>query len=232
MLYELSEEDLNLLSEEEFRLIEKEVERLMSVWKIQNLRGNRAIFHDDQHIGEKRRELNSLKHPSVDVDKLYEFRNKPVVDSLAGNMLIHPLTTPIIEVSEDNKKARGVWWSLGIEGLSKHRELPMAIISIGIVPGTHVVEDGEWRILWGEWQRTTKNEYLAGWVESMIPTNTRPPLSPEQDKQMLGKYAYQKNEVRRAVPEPPEKNTWENFPEETDTRWMTINIDERRPKGN
>ena len=75
-----------------------------------------------QHIGEQRRELNALKHPSVDVEGLMAFRQKAVVDSLTGNMLVHPLTTPVIEVDENNRRARSVWWSMGVEGLSKHRE--------------------------------------------------------------------------------------------------------------
>ena len=73
------------------------------------------------------------------------FRAKAVVDSLEGNSLIHPLTTPIIEVNDECTKARAVWWSLGVEGLSKFREKPMAIISLGMVPGTHVKEEGNGR---------------------------------------------------------------------------------------
>lgn len=226
-MIKITEQDLDLLTEEEFEEMEKEIDRLMSVWQIKNLRGNAAIFHDDQHIGEKRRELNSLKHPSVNVEEMMEFRNKPVVDSLEGNMLIHPLTTPVIEVDRENEKVRAVWWSIGIEGLSKFREVPMAILSLGMVPGVHIKEDGKWKILSGAWQRTTKNEYHAGWVKNMIPTNTRPPLTPEQDRAMLGKYAYQKDEVRKAVPEPPRKDTWDQFPDETDSRWLTVNIDEK-----
>lgn len=223
-MLDITLEDLDLFNDKELIELENEVNRLLSVWQISNLRGNKAIFHDDQHIGENRRELQALKHPSVNVEDLMAFRNKPVVDSLAGNMLIHPLTTPIIEVSKDNTKARGVWWSLGIEALSKYKEKPMPIVSIGMVPGVHIKEDGKWKVLWGEWQRTTKNEYHASWIDNMIPTNTRPPLTPEQDRQMLGKYAYQKDEIRKAVPEPPRKDTWEQFPDETDKRWLTINL--------
>src|SRR4029450_1711960 len=114
-------------------------------------------------------ELHAVGHPSVDVDALHELRMKPVVDSLEGNSLIHPLATPIVEVNEDATMARGVWWSFGVEALSKFRERPTAIISLGIVLGTHIVEHGEWRILRGAWQRTTKSEYRAGWVRSMLP---------------------------------------------------------------
>lgn len=213
-------EDLELLSEEELENLEKRVARLLSVWQIQNLRGAAAVFHDDQHIGEQRRELNALDYPGVDAGKILEMRKKPVVDSLEGNMLIHPLTTPVIEIDDANTKARGVWWSLGIEGLSIHREKPLAIVSVGMVPGVHVKEAGEWRILWGVWQRTTKNEYHAGWVDSMVPTNTRPPLTPEQDRQGFGRYAYQKDRVRQAVPLPPEADTWNRYPDEWDQGWM------------
>ncbi|PYG90277.1 SnoaL-like protein [Ruminiclostridium sufflavum DSM 19573] len=219
--------DLNVIDEldaEEFTEMECAVEKLLSVWEIKNLRGAAAIFHDDQHIGQKRRELQAVKHPSVDVKGLMDFRRKAVVDNLEGNMLIHPLTTPVIEVNADCTVARGVWWSLGIEGLSKFREEPMAIISLGMVPGTHIKEDGEWRILSGAWQRTTKNEYKKGWVRDMQPTNTRPPLTPEQDRNFLGKYAYMKDEVRKPSPEPPHKDTFDKFPEETDNIWLYINL--------
>ncbi|MCU6697709.1 hypothetical protein [Laedolimicola ammoniilytica] len=213
-------EKIDVLTEEELSEIERRTERLMSIWKIQNLRGNAAIFHDDQHIGEQRRELNALKHPSVDVEGLMAFRQKAVVDSLTGNMLVHPLTTPVIEVDENNRRARSVWWSMGVEGLSKHREEPVAIVSLGMVPGVEIVEDGAWKILWGVWQRTTKNEYHAGWVKSMIPTNTRPELTPEEDRAGFGRYAYQENEVRQAIPQPPKKDTWEKYPDEMDKTWL------------
>jgi hypothetical protein len=213
-------EDIELLSEEEFIEAEKTVEKLIAVWEVKNLRGRAAVFHDDQHINQPRKELKAMEHPSFDAEAEIAFRMKPVVDSLEGNMLIHPLTTPVIEVDDTCTKARGTWWSLGIEGLSKYRETPMAILSLGMVPGTHVKMKGEWRILAGNWQRTTKNEYHAGWIHDMQVTNTRPPLTKEQDRNFLGKYAYMKDEIRKPVPRPPYKDTWEEYPEETDQSWQ------------
>ena len=217
-------EDLDLLTEEELSELEKTVNMEIAAWEVANLRGQAAIFHDDQHIGEKRRELKALRHPSFDVEGEMRFRSNVVVDSLEGNTLIHPLTTPVIEIDDTCTKARAVWWSLGIEGLSKFREKPMAIVSAGMVPGAHVIDDGEWKILWGAWQRTTKNEYSADWVHNMIPTNTRPPLTPEQDRQMLGRYAYQKDEARKPVPCPPKKDTFTKYPDETDQSWLNENL--------
>lgn len=195
-----------------------------SVWEIHNLRGIAAIFHDDQRIGLPRKELNAIEHSSVDYEELKAFRMKPVVDSLEGNMLIHPLTTPVIEVDKSNKKARGVWWSIGIEGLDRFHEKPIPIISLGMVPGVHIKENDEWRILWGVWQRTTKNDYKQGWINNMIPTNTRPPLTEEQDSQMFGKFAYRKNRSRFPIPAPPKPNTWEEYPDEIDRAWLEKNI--------
>ena len=195
----------------------------LSIREVKNLRGQAAIFHDDQHIGEKHRELKALKHPSFNVEAEMKFRNTPVVDSLEGNML-HPLTTPVIEVNEENNVCRSTWWSLGIEGLSKFREKPMAILSVGMVPGVQVKEDDEWKILSGAWQRTTKNEYKAGWVSSMVSTNTRPQISMEEDRNRLGKYAYRKNEVRKPVPCPPRKDSFFEDQDETSMDWLYRNL--------
>lgn len=225
MMLDIEFEDFDLLTDEEFEALEKETGRLISAWKIQNLRGCAAVFWDDQHIGEKRHELKALKHPGIDAAEELAMRMTPVVDSLEGNTLFHPLTTPVIEVDETNTKARSTFWSIGVEGLSEHRERPTAIISIGMVPGANVVEDGEWKILWGAWQRTIKSEYHAGWVESMLPTNARPPLTPEQDRARMGRFAYQKDEIRKPVPEPPGENTWELYPDEVDTEWQFLNLE-------
>lgn len=216
--------DFDCLTDEEFEAMEQEVARLTSCWKVQNMRGCAAIFWDDQRIGEKRHELQAMKHPSVNPAEIIASRMKAVVDSLEGNSLIHPLTTPILVVDKTNTKCRSVWWSIGVEGLSKFREKPQAIISLGCVPGANIVEDGEWKMLWGAWQRLTKNDYHDGWVYSMVPTNTRPPLTPEQDRAFLGKYAYQKDEVRKAAPEPPRDNTWEEFPDEADNSFLYVNL--------
>lgn len=222
----IDRQDLELLTEEELSALEGRVQRLLAVWQVKNLRGCAAIFHDDQHIGQPRRELSVQHHPAVDSAKIKKNRMKPVVDSLEGNMLIHPLTTPVIEVNEACTQARAVWWSMGIESLSKFRETPMAIISLGMVPGNHVVEDGQWRILCGGWQRTTKNEYHRGWVKDMQPTNTRPPLSMEQDRAFLGRYAYRMDEIRRPVPEPPKPDTFTRYPGETNLDWTKANLEE------
>lgn len=215
----LTREDLDEFSEAELTALERRLARLLAVWEIQNVRGQERVFHDDQHIGEPRRELQALDHPAVDAPALLRARRSPVVDSLEGNALVQSLTTAVVEVDEDATKARGVWGAFGLEGLSKFREKPTAIWSVGAVPGALVVQDGEWKILGPRWQRLVKADYRFGWVRSMIPTNMRPPLTPEQDRAMLGRFAYRKDEARLPVPIPPTRDTWVRYPDEASTEW-------------
>ena len=160
------------------------------------------------------------------------FRRKAVVDSLEGNMLVHAITTSVIEVDDADQKARATLWSFGHEGLSKFREKPMAIFSLGIFCDAFVKENGEWKILYAAWQRTTKSEYHLGWARDMQPTNTRPPMTPEEDRAMLGRFAYQPDEVRQPVPEPPGKDTWQRFPDEADKEGSHVNLTAGAARGN
>lgn len=224
-------QELDLLTEEEFEVAEAMLDRQISVIECCNLAGRNSIFWDDQHIGQNRIELHALDHPSVDKEAVLAFRQKAVVDSLEGNMLIHSITTSVIEVNDKDTKARASFWSFGHEGLSKFREKPMAIFSLGIFNNSFVRVNGEWKILNSSWQRTTKNEYHRGWARDMQPSNTRPPLTPEEDRALLGRFAYQPDEVRQPVPEPPRKDTWKIFPDEADKSWVTLGISADAARG-
>ena len=50
-------------------------------------------------------------------------------------------------------------------------------------------------------------------------TNTRPPLSDEEDASFLGKYAYRKDRARKPLPAPPDQDTFVEFPELGDDGW-------------
>ncbi len=228
MFVECEYEDLLELSEEELSLIEAEVDTLISVWQVKNLRAELMLFHDDQHIGEPRRQLMAVEHPKFDLEALRIFESTPVVDNLEGNMLIHPCTTPVIEIDKERKVARGLWWSFGMEALSKYREKPLAMISLGILPTIAIRnEDGEWRLFLRGWQRTTKTDLHKGWVEDMQPTNCRPPLTKEQDLKGAGKYAYFKDRVRKHVPIPPMPDTFEKFPGDISEEWLHWGLEKR-----
>lgn len=225
MFLDCTYEDLSLLTDDEFDALESEIDRLMSVWEIKNLRATLMLFHDDQHIGEPRRQLMAVEHPDFDSAGLKAFEEKPVVDSLEGNMLIHPCTTPIIEVDEKHTVARGLWWSFGMEALSRYRETPLAMISLGMLPTICTRQsDGEWRLFLRGWQRTTKTDLHKGWIADMQPTNCRPPLTKEQDQNGAGKFAYYKDRIRKPVPEPPMPDTFDRFPGELSEAWLYCSL--------
>jgi hypothetical protein len=216
------------LSDEEVAALERTVAKLTAAWAVKNLQGLWVIYWDDQHVGEKRRPIRAMKHPSVDLDAITAFAMKPVVDNLEGNSLWRVLNSPVIVVNDDSTRARATFWSYGVEGLSKFREQPMAIWTIGVLAISYVKEDGEWRVLQQSWHRITKNNFHKSWVYDMLPTNTRPPLTAEQDRAFAGKDAYYPDEIRRAVPEPPADNTWDRFPDEADLSWINVNVQRSR----
>ena len=127
-------------------------------------------------------------------------------------------------VDDECQRARGTWWSFGIEGLSKFREKAVPVWTIGLQATSFVKEGGTWKVLHPSWHRLTKNRYHRSWVHDMIPSNTRPELTPEQDRAAAGKDAYYPDRVRPAVPEPPGDDSWEVFPDEADHSWLSVNI--------
>lgn len=215
------------LSEDEFLELEGIVAKLTAIWEIKNLFGLWCVYWDDQHIGEKRQQLRATKHASVDVENILAFQATPVVDSLEGNSLWRLANTPIVVVSDDCLKARATWWTFGIESVSKFREKPEALWTIGVMAASLVKEDGEWRVLHPWWHRITKNRYAKSWVHDMVSANARPPLTPEEDRAAFGKCAYFPDRMRPAVPEPPADSTWAVIPDETDDSWIRVNQDGR-----
>ena len=170
--------EITVVTENRKRDLIKNIEKLEAYQEIQNEMGRTVAAFNFRQAD---RVLSHFALNQADVSLEYAdegvFEGKEAVETIVnevvgapqkpGEMLDIQLTTPMIEVAGDLKTAKAVWWSLGVEGLSKFREKPMAIISLGMVPGTHVKEEGEWKILSGAWQRTTKNEYHKGWVHSM-----------------------------------------------------------------
>ena len=56
---------------------ERRLDLQLSVWEIRNLRGIFYRYHDDQHIGQKRRELYADEHPGVDMKAIRRARLLP-----------------------------------------------------------------------------------------------------------------------------------------------------------
>ncbi|MCI9006535.1 MAG: SnoaL-like domain-containing protein [Lachnospiraceae bacterium] len=89
---------------------------------------------------------------------------------LPGEMLDLQLTTPMIEVAEDLKTAKAVWWCPGGGTVLQEGRDPDAIWVWGMIGADFVLTDGEWKIWHLHYFRYIKCLYEKGWVEdtSMI----------------------------------------------------------------
>jgi len=225
---------LDTLSDDEFREIEVEADKLVSVWHIKSSVANNDNWHDDQHIGQKRRDGWSrpyLTGPGLTTSPVPPRQppaggprsTLPPIATLEGNFLFHPPTTWIFEFNDDGSMVRVLSWTFGIEGLSQEREKPFAIVSMMRSGATMVRVNGKWiGGGGGAFSRTTKNDHPKDWVHHMRQTSTRPPMTMEADRNALGKYAYRPFEVRVCVPAAPGRDTWKKYPEFADPTWATI----------
>lgn len=231
---------LDSLSEEEFRNLEVAVDKLLAVWHIKSAIANDDNWHDDQRIAQKRRiggwPRKYLTGPGLaappappPAPPAASGPQLPPIASLEGNALIHGPTTWVFEFNEDATMVRILYWTFGIEGLAQEREKPAAVVSLMRCAATMARVNGTWQGGGGGvFSRTTKNDHPQDWVHHMRPTATRPPMSDEDDRKRIGKYAYRPFEVRDCVPAAPEPDTWQKYPDFMDARWALANLPDQR----
>ena len=139
-------------------ILEKKIERLEAVHEIQNLMGRYSYYHTANMHGETV-ELWAKNTPGVRADipsfglykgiegirKLYiGAHNVLGEEARVGEMHMHTLTTPVIEVAGDGKTARGVWISPGHE-TNSHSGKPQAFWAWLKYGADFVKEDGKWK---------------------------------------------------------------------------------------
>jgi hypothetical protein len=208
-----SEDRIAKLEQAVLRL-DHEVGRSRDYIAIQNLASRYQYFHQPKTMA-RTYELFAKKTPGVLVaisagideghEKVREFWTKESSIPMAGVMLEHHLTTPIIEIAGDGQTAKGVWMSPG------HETVP------GLLPGGHwvwgryaidfVKEDGEWKI-WRLWfYPTFRTPVDRDWTEGPAPPSSelahhraRYPFTRPMPHNTL----YTKDSVRGLVPAPPE----------------------------
>jgi hypothetical protein len=129
-------------------------------------------------------------------------------DRLAGTMVVHTLTTPVIEVAGDGKTAKGVWMSPG--HMTGFMADPLKAHWVWEKYGVDFVkEDGKWKF----WHFHVYTDFLTpydkSWVESSMESRPAPGLPPDFPKpnrtsttpyQKYGPLATPKLEPRPPVP--------------------------------
>ena len=82
-----------------------------------------------------------------------------------GEMLDIQLTTPMIEVAEDLKTAKAVWWCPGGGAIAHDDKDPEAIWAWGMIGADFINVNDEWKIWHLHYFRYIKCLYEKGWVE-------------------------------------------------------------------
>ena len=167
--------------EERLAYLEKELFRARAAQQIQNLMGRYTVNHTPATMY-RAVHFFALDRPDVSAEMgdrgvfigeegiraLFQgqFPMEPV-----GNLLLHYLATPMIEVAEDGQTARGVWRSPGVEAVRPGpEEPPVPLWSFGAYAADFLHNSGEWKILHLRWLRTIKCSFADGWVDDLSMT--------------------------------------------------------------
>lgn len=157
---------------------------------IQNQMG-RAVAAFNFHRAEALLEYFAINNPDVSVEYADEgvFEGPEAVRAIinevvgapakAGEMVDMHLTTPMIEIADDLKTAKCLWWMPGAGSLPQEDGDPMAIWAWGEVSVDFICEDGIWKIWHLHYFRLIKCDYKKGWVDDISMVNRlNTPLHP------------------------------------------------------
>lgn len=203
--------------------LEDRLERLEDAHEIENLMGRYAFLHTaGRH--EEVAELYAQRKPGVRVDMLgwgvYEGtegvrRFARVFQFLEGDgkgqLHMHPMTTPVIEVAGDGQTAKGVWITPGLNTvIAEKAQAFWSWCKYGV---DFVKEDGQWKL----WHVHVYGIFMTPYEQSWAETTPPPPPSMEgelkPDRPSPHLWMYSPTAVTELEPAPPE--SYETFDEET-----------------
>lgn len=165
--------------------LERELFRARAAQEIQNLMGAYTVNHSPTTTHQA---LNffALELPDVSAEigdrgvyvgeaGLRELFAGRFSMEATGNLLIHYIATPMVEVAGDGKTARGVWRSPGVEAVRPpDGGKPVPLWSFGAYAADFVYRDGRWKIWHLHWFRNIKCTFADGWVDDLSMTHSGP----------------------------------------------------------
>jgi hypothetical protein len=171
--------------------LEHTVARQEAARAVQNLMGAYTVNFSPKYM-HRALDFYALDRPDVSVEigdrgvyvgeaALRKLFSAQFAMSLKGNMLIHYLATPMIEVCADGQSARGVWRSPGIEAVvPPEGGKPVPLWSFGSYAVDFIKCANAWKILHLHWFRIIKCSYEKAWVDDLSMTLTgKLPDSPD-----------------------------------------------------
>lgn len=181
---------------ERIERLEREVQKVRDWQEISNLHGryNHLVLG---HHWEAILKLFAQKNPGLTVEvaesgvfygaaglrkvfidmlgKLYNYR---------GNFALHELTTPVIQVAQDGKTAKGMWFTWGANTNNHPQQGLIPIWQALKYNHTFVKEDGEWKYLEFRAHLIFRSPFDKGWIkEAYIGGSTIKGTDPSKELQ-------------------------------------------------
>ena len=215
------------------KLLINKLNKLSSYHEIQNIMGRLVVALNFQRK-EEVLSYFALDQDDVSVEYADEglFVGKQAIEALLNDFLIKDnkegymldmqLTTPMIEVANDVKTAKGLWWTPGIGSVPQENNDPQALWYWGMLGVDFIYEDNTWKVWHLHYFRLIKCDYHKGWVEDISMVNRKNNLHPLA-KETTYHNPYTPESIRVGLPACPRAyDTYEN----SDKNWM-LNKDKR-----
>lgn len=204
--------------------MEADLRRVLDIIDVANLQG-RYMYCLEAHRYDDVLDLFSRENPevSVEIGKGGIYQGRAKVETLflhvlrpfftqPGMMPLHMLTTPVIEIDPDGRRAQGMWQTLGCNSFEGEDGLK-AVWQQGTYDNLYVKEGDRWTILRMRWLANFRTSFDKGWVKEPLyrleplDWDTFPPeLRPDAPGSDAFE-AYDPTGVRRRAPVPPPVRT-------------------------
>jgi hypothetical protein len=209
--------------------MEDRIQRLEDIQEIHNLMSQHEYLHSALMNKEEFETLFAKNSPGLTLEPegwgVWEGAEKikaayadGMTDLGPGMMIEHATTTPVIEVADDGRTAKGVWISPGHETFPQADGTPVPHWSWGRYGIDFTKEDGKWKFWHFHIYTTFRTPYDHDWVATSIdrsltilskddelPTEGSriPSNKPSIDRGTTFNQPYSVNAVPALQPEPP-----------------------------
>lgn len=154
---------------EAYRLIQNEMGRAVAAF---NFRRAEAVLSfmalDQPDVSVEFADEGVFEGPEAVKAIINDYVGAPVKP---GEMLDMQLTTPMIEIADDLKTAKCLWWMPGAGAIPQEEGDPMAIWAWGELAVDFIREGDSWKIWHLHYFRFIKCDYKKGWVEDTSMVN-------------------------------------------------------------
>ena len=217
-----------MISEERKEELLRKIRKLDSYHEIQNAMGRLTAALNFQR-SEEILSYFALDQQDVSLEYADEgvFEGRKAVEAAVKELIVHPLekgymldmqlTTPMIEVADDVKTAKALWWCPGISAEPEEGKDPQALWVWGMVGVDFINEKGVWKVWHLHYFRFIRCDYHSGWVDDTSKVNRLNTSMHPLSKPSTYHNPYTPSSIREGLPACP--RPYESY-ESSDKNWM------------